>query len=267
MTHSRVLCMYSRKGVGFMKKKSVFLSLSALGCSVAIGATAFTSTSSVSRNAFANTNKTQTQYTLTNWNFVQHLNNFSEYGDTYDGFLFRTTSGRSDVDLVVLVHANSKNDIVGEQLIFDNQNSCVSLISDRTYGYTYNPTDLHKEYTYQENLGEEGGLAFIADQMICIVCKNYHYDENKYTYVYEELENFSDYSVSFNSWFSYSCGSTPGASEEVDTEHLFLNEAVRTFTKNSSTCDAPTTDYGYRSCCVGMKVDFSTISLSYSCEY
>ncbi len=68
------------------------------------------------------------------------------------------------IDLVVLVHANSKNDIVGEQ----------------------------------------GGLAFIADQMICIVCKNYHYDENKYTYVYEELENFSDYSVSFDSWFSYS---------------------------------------------------------------
>ena len=239
-----------------MTKKSLLLSLTALGSAIAVGAIVLSSSNGIGTSVFANDNQTQVQYTLTGWQLSKRTGLIYSWGDDYDGFIFTPTSGRNDIQLVVLLYANPQA-VVDEVLPFAQDGTCVQISSTRTWEQIGDKN----EYGY----GDQGN--FIADGMICFACKNF----NENDYDFDALDNFANYSVSFDSWFAYNYMDTPGAtSRDYNNVRVFANEAVRTFTSSQTYCGAPSYTSGVylnNVYCVGMKIDISTISLTYSCSY
>ena len=258
-----------------MTKKGLLLSLTTACSVIAIGATVFMSSGIAETIVFANGNKTQYQYTLNDWNYSSRTGQF-EYSDAEfcDGFIFKPSTGRQDIDLVVLIKSLNYQEVspTVESLTFahyeENQKDYVELYSEREFY-----EDEHTHYHYEDYV--DNVYAFYADKMIVLLCKNFHTydDESSHTVAsYDALDNFSNYSVSFGSSFVYNYMAAPGASSEIHTERAHNdNYAVRTFTSINNYVDVPgpeenhTGAYGMNKK-VGMKVNISSISLSYGCE-
>ena len=256
-----------------MTKKGLLLSLTTACSAIAVGATVFMSSSIAKTTVFANGNKTQYQYTLNDWHYSSHIGQF-EYEDAVfcDGFIFKPSTGRQDIDLVVLIKSVNYQEVIPtvETLHFpEPENGYVELYSERQF---YEDEDTHYHYEdYVNNV-----YAFYADKMIVLLCENFHtyYDEESFSTLasYDALYNFSNYSVSFGASFVYNYMAAPGASSEIHTETAHNdNYAVRTFTSTNYYVDVPDPEenhvgaYGMNKK-VGMKVNISSISLSYSCE-
>ena len=202
-------------------KKGITLSLTALISLSAIATTLLMNSKIISSKVLASPFVTQAQYTLSNFEFKRHTGLIYSYGDFYNGFVFNPTSGRSDIEVVVLIRADSMNLIIEEELVYGVDGTCYQLTSNRIFYDYYNEIDMHYEYAYEDNKGEDGGLAFIVADLTCFACTDFTIVGEDFSY--NPLENFTDYSITVGSSFAYNYMSAPGASHEVDTYQIFDN--------------------------------------------
>ena len=243
-----------------MNKKGIMI-LSSVLCLATLGVTAFSSMSN-SRLLYADSPKTQAEYTITQWDLVGQLSNFWFDDENNAGFFFTPHTGRRDFVLGIIVQSKSQHTIEDEELEFDRTGP---FLSYRSYRKWYEDTEATpRRYVYQDEVNHL--KSFIVGKMTYVIGTY-----NGETFDLENRpKNFSEVSISVESYFAYTYMDAPLASTEINNYHVFDNYKTRTFTPSNPSDEDVSYEhhaaYG-NDVCVGFQMNYVTLSLTYGCSY
>lgn len=244
-----------------MNKKCIIL-LSSILCLASVSAVALTSMSN-SELLYADSPKTEAQYTINQWTMVGQSSNYYDDGESNAGFFFTPATGRNDFVVGIIVQTQSQGTPIDEELTFEQNGPEISY---RSYREWYEDTEAtpHR-YVYQWVINHI--YAFEVARMTYVIGT---YDGENYD-LSKRPENFSETSVSVDSAFAYTYMDAPGATgSDFNNYHVFDSYKTRTFTP-SNPADSDVSyehhaAYG-NDVCVGFKIIYPTLSLTYSCSY
>lgn len=237
-----------------MNKKCIIL-LSSILCLASVSAVALTSVTN-SELLYADSPKTEAQYTITNWELIDFKANFDYESEVCAGLFFSPKSGRTDVVLGILVQADDRT--CGEDLSISYEpNNCWKIQSTRTWYWD------STHYSYQTDIDQK--KCFEVSKLFYVIGTK---TEDSYTFT--KPENFNETLVSVYTWFAYCYLDAPWQEPSSATDYHLCHEGLqRVFTSEKQYYDDIDNSHGTDGYCkcTGFKVDYSKIQLTYSCSY
>lgn len=244
-----------------MNKKCIIL-LSSILCLASVSAVALTSMSN-SELLYADSPKTEAQYTINQWTMVGQSSNYYDDGESNAGFFFTPATGRKDFVVGIIVQTQSQGTPIDEELTFEQNGPEISY---RSYRKWYEDTEaIPRRYVYQWVINNI--YAFEVARMTYVIGT---YDGENYD-LSNRPTNFSEISVSVDSAFAYTyMDASGGTGSDFNNYHVFDSYKTRTFTPNNPADSDVSYEhhaaYG-NDVCVGFKIIYPTLSLTYSCSY
>lgn len=244
-----------------MNKKCIIL-LSSILCLASVSAVALTSMSN-SELLYADSPKTEAQYTISQWTMVGQSSNYYDDGESHAGFFFTPATGRKDFVVGIIVQTQSQGTPIDEELEFGQTGPEISY---RSYRKWYEDTEaIPRRYVYQWVINHIH--AFEVARMTYVIGT---YDGENYD-LSNKPDNFSETSVSVYSAFAYTyMDASGGTGSDFNNYHVFDSYKTRTFTP-SNPADSDVSyehhaAYG-NDVCVGFQINYATLSLTYGCSY